>query len=338
LFAFVKYSLFITKNKQAKKEIDSDPRYKSLKASSDREELFLDYVKDPQGLISSLQESPPVKTPIESATSQIKSSETDEKLDKKARQLESLLSRQAQVQRERLLQDKANENQKARLQHSESETIFKTLLVDHVKSHSEPWIGIRRLLEKDPRFRLLEGVSDSEMALWFSNYTRQLSDKLLKSYYDLLSPLLTPTSTWEDVFPQISSHPLLVKWNKSPVELEALFTGFKKQNRELQRSELRQALRECGHVEFHIRQAVSAAAAASSKVSADEDSKKTEWDHINMSELYQVLIDKRFTEYPNVKEREDILTEYIQGLIDKVNAEKGGALDRTIAKHAGGKV
>jgi hypothetical protein len=241
------------------------------------------------------------------------------------------LSRQAQVDKERALQTRQNEDQRARLFHSESETLFQSLLIDHAVPHQASWLTVRPVLEQDPRFKSLKAVSNSDITAWFERYVTGLNEKLLRSFYDLLDPLASVNSTWTEVQPLVTSHPILLKLDKSPADLERLFTAFKRQKKERLQRDLQESLKECGHIAFHVRNAVTSCA------SSKEDTQSDPWEFISVPEIHQVLVDKRFTEYPFVEEREAILQDFIQSLIESVKAEKGGSLDRTIAKHAGGR-
>lgn len=100
--------------RKVQRDIDNDPRYKIISSSTEREDIFREYLK------------------------QLREQDRDKqaKLERKAREDASLREREETVRRERASQRRDMERARGSLRRDESVTIFKSLLVDSVRNHN----------------------------------------------------------------------------------------------------------------------------------------------------------------------------------------------------------
>ncbi|TPX39224.1 hypothetical protein SeMB42_g01273 [Synchytrium endobioticum] len=299
--------------RKIQRDIDNDPRYKAISSSTEREDVFRDYLNQLRGRDPQEQTNP----------------------DRKAREEAKLKERGEAVRRERAEQRRDVERARGSLKREESVTTFKSLLVDSVRNTNISYTEAQTLLTKDSRWQEAQ-LNDHDRERLYNEHCEELWKKRLDAFYGLLDSISDLKSTFDDVYPQIQDDPRVTRLGKGGHMLHSIFSKYLAERSKRAEDDLREALRENNFVKFHVKSAVSnsEAKAAESKQDVNESDV---WNLISLDEIKQVLKeDKRFlflSTAPDI--RDDILKVHIKNLVRQYMDEKGGARDMTIAQYAG---
>uniref|UniRef100_A0A1B6G3D6 FF domain-containing protein n=1 Tax=Cuerna arida TaxID=1464854 RepID=A0A1B6G3D6_9HEMI len=185
----------------AKKRVDSDPRYKNVDSSAVREDWFREYLKILKDERKREKErdrerrdkdrrdkgdksdrgDKEKETKVENESEQ--DAETDaeqekEKEKEKAARVEaSLREREKEVQRTLAVHLRDRDNEREQHKHDEAVQHFKALLADLVRNSELVWREAKRQLRKDHRWELAELLEREEKEKLFTEHIEQLSEK-----------------------------------------------------------------------------------------------------------------------------------------------------------------
>ncbi|NXC20277.1 TCRG1 regulator, partial [Corythaeola cristata] len=165
---------------KVKDKVETDPRYKAVDSSSQREDLFKQYIEK---IAKNLD------------------SEKEKELERQARIEASLREREREVQKARSEQTK--EIDREREQHKREEAIqnFKALLSDMVRSSDVSWSDTRRTLRKDHRWESGSLLEREEKEKLFNEHIEALTKKKREHFRQLLDE----TSAVRTVYVQTSN-------------------------------------------------------------------------------------------------------------------------------------
>ncbi|CAM1317070.1 TCERG1 (predicted), partial [Pycnogonum litorale] len=137
-----------------KKTVDTDPRYKAVDSSSQREDWF-------RGYISTLKSDSDI--------------ESNKEREKQERIETSIREREKEVQR--TLSTHLRERDKEREHHKHGEAVqhFNALLTDLVRQSDLSWKEAKRLLRKDHRWELIDSLDRDEREKLFEEHIQNLT-------------------------------------------------------------------------------------------------------------------------------------------------------------------
>lgn len=195
-----------------RENIRDDARYKAIDSSSYREDLFRTFVS---GLAP--------RAGDEAAAA--KESEDAKENEKKKRVEASIRERELEVARE--LSGHLRERDKEREQHQHAESVesYNALLADLVRSSDVSWREAKRLIKKDHRFELVDGLHQDEREELFLKHVEKLLKKKQEKFRELLEETkdISLTSEWRDVRRLIKSDPRYLKFSESDRKCEREF-------------------------------------------------------------------------------------------------------------------
>uniref|UniRef100_T1IIS2 Transcription elongation regulator 1 n=1 Tax=Strigamia maritima TaxID=126957 RepID=T1IIS2_STRMM len=216
---------------ETKKKIDSDPRYKAIDSSSQREDWFRDY-------LSKLQN--------ESDEEMAKEREKQERIEA------SLREREKEVQR--TLSTHLRERDKEREQHKRDEAVqhFSALLADLVRQSDLTWREAKRMLRKDHRWELAELLDRDEKEKLFNEHIEQLSKKKREKFRELLdeTPSVTLTSSWKEVKKLIKEDSRYTKFSSSDRKCEREFRDYIRDKLVAAKADFRELLKETKFITY----------------------------------------------------------------------------------------
>ncbi|KAJ3218151.1 transcription elongation regulator [Dinochytrium kinnereticum] len=329
--------------REARKEIENDPRYLAL-TPVDREELFYAYRK---------------KLEDEEKDDMQEDEKEKREREKKAREAASMKEREEAVRKQMAELNKETRFKRNKLMREDSETTFKALLIDTVRNHDAIWQQIRLDMEKDPRWDQCH-LPENELRRLFEEHTTHIFNRRLAAFHNLVDVIATITSTFDELSDVImrdprtqqlkgwtspSSGPYVPEGDLESNPEEAAMAPVRKLFNRRQgdrvakaKADLEEALKENKFILFHVRNAVQSAHVQAVDKGKKEAEDGDEWRLINLDEIKQVLTEnKAYNDYGVFgQERDRLVFTYVKSVIDDVRAEKGGVLDKTIAAHAGG--
>ncbi|NXT19132.1 TCRG1 regulator, partial [Syrrhaptes paradoxus] len=192
---------------KVKDKVETDPRYKAVDSSSQREDLFKQYIEK---IAKNLD------------------SEKEKELERQARIEASLREREREVQKARSEQTK--EIDREREQHKREEAIqnFKALLSDMVRSSDVSWSDTRRTLRKDHRWESGSLLEREEKEKLFNEHIEALTKKKREHFRQLLdeTSAITLTSTWKEVKKIIKEDPRCIKFSSSDRKKQREFEEY----------------------------------------------------------------------------------------------------------------
>ncbi|NWY70183.1 TCRG1 regulator, partial [Erithacus rubecula] len=192
---------------KVKDKVETDPRYKAVDSSSQREDLFKQYIEK---IAKNLD------------------SEKEKELERQARIEASLREREREVQKARSEQTK--EIDREREQHKREEAIqnFKALLSDMVRSSDVSWSDTRRSLRKDHRWESGSLLEREEKEKLFNEHIEALTKKKREHFRQLLdeTSAITLTSTWKEVKKIIKEDPRCIKFSSSDRKKQREFEEY----------------------------------------------------------------------------------------------------------------
>ncbi|XP_022091695.1 transcription elongation regulator 1-like isoform X2 [Acanthaster planci] len=191
---------------KVKDSIHHDPRYKAVHHSSQREDLFKEYINR-------------------------KSEVKDENAEKQKRVETSLREREKEVQRTRNEQQKELERERGQFKKEEAMQHFKALLTDLVRDSEMTWRDARKQLKRDHRWELASLLDKEERERLFNGHTSSLVYRKKEKFNELLNetPGVTLTSTWKEVRRLIKEDPRYTKFSSSDRKREREFSEYIKE-------------------------------------------------------------------------------------------------------------
>lgn len=257
---------------EAKKKIDSDPRYKVVESSTTREDWFREYQKvlkeerkrekekDRERKDRERRErgdkDKENKADVESeqdADSDGEEKEREREKEKEARDLEkaarveaSLREREKEVQRTLAVHLRDRDNEREQHKHDEAVQHFNALLADLVRNSELVWREAKRQLRKDHRWELAELLDRDEKEKLFMEHIEQLSKKKKEKFRELLNetPEVTLSSTWKEVRKLIKDDPRYSKFSSSEKKCEREFKDYIKDKMIAAKADIRELLQE----------------------------------------------------------------------------------------------
>ncbi|KAI8838068.1 hypothetical protein BC829DRAFT_404662, partial [Chytridium lagenaria] len=295
--------------REARKEIENDPRYVAL-APADREELFYNYRK---------------KLEDEEKVDMHEDEKEKRDRERKAREAASLKEREDAVRKQMAEVTREARGKRNRLQREDSETTYKALLIDAVV-----WQQVRIDMEK------------------IREHTAHIFSRRLAAFHNLIDEVATITTTFDEVSEEILRDPRSqqMKGWTSPMSGPYVPKATKFQilrRRRLHRSgnslkrqadrvgkakqDLEDALKENKFILFHVRNAVQSAHVQAVDKGKKEADNGEEWRLINLDEIKQVLTEnKAYNDYGVFgQERERMVFTYVKSVIDDI---RGGIMDK----------
>jgi transcription elongation regulator 1 len=144
--------------KHVKSHFRGDPAYSAVEKSSQREELYLQYLET-----------------------------LDLERIERERIQHSLREREKEVQMSRSRQEKEWDKEKDNLRKSEATGLFKSMLVDLVRRTDLTWHDGRKSMKKDPRWEGTEVLDLADREAMFRQHTKELVEKKRNAFRRLLS-------------------------------------------------------------------------------------------------------------------------------------------------------
>ncbi|KAJ3160355.1 transcription elongation regulator [Geranomyces michiganensis] len=321
--------------RRVQQDIDRDPRYRAVRSSSEREDLFRSYVKTLRG--SDERENKD-------------DSSLKREADRKAREAAALRDRQAAIRQDQVHLNREMSTHRHSLQTQDATVVFQAMLLDTVRSADAEWADIRPYLERDSNWpRCSAALDERHMQRLFAAHVAQLHEKRVAAFTAALLQTTDLTTTWEDVRPWILNDPRARKLAPPPPSdgaaddddayrerlarvVQAEFEQFQTRRLREARAGLVELLEENNFLKFYVKQAVGEARVAAIE-NKTEPKEGSEWGWIRLEEIGRVLNeDKRFIQLqPFAAERDQKVKEYVRDLILRYRAEKGGTVDRTLA-------
>ncbi|KAJ3246018.1 transcription elongation regulator [Chytriomyces hyalinus] len=299
-------------------KVERDKRFLAIPTSAQREELFRDTV---------------VKLKLEQTNDETERKE----IERKEREASSLREREEAVQKQKMELSRQLKYSQSKLVSSESENLFKTLLVDLIKSHKETWKESADFVTRDPRFNSIR-LQEYELAGLFAEHTENLFKKRLAAFHALVSERTYMTTPFEDVAIALMEEPQTIRLDCTKDELARLYQSYQKEREEKATLDLQTCLKENGFVRFHVKSAVGNCHVQAVDKGLKEAEEGAEWRLIGLDEIKAVLKDdKRYIDFECfAAERDRIVFSFVKQLIEEFRSEKGGVLDSIVARNAGG--
>ncbi|XP_065705102.1 transcription elongation regulator 1 isoform X6 [Patagioenas fasciata] len=222
---------------KVKDKVEADPRYKAVDSSSQREDLFKQYIEK---IAKNLD------------------SEKEKELERQARIEASLREREREVQKARSEQTK--EIDREREQHKREEAIqnFKALLSDMVRSSDVSWSDTRRTLRKDHRWESGSLLEREEKEKLFNEHIEALTKKKREHFRQLLdeTSAITLTSTWKEVKKIIKEDPRCIKFSSSDRKKQREFEEYIRDKYITAKADFRTLLKETKFITYRSKKLI----------------------------------------------------------------------------------
>uniref|UniRef100_A0A803V4R5 Transcription elongation regulator 1 n=1 Tax=Ficedula albicollis TaxID=59894 RepID=A0A803V4R5_FICAL len=222
---------------KVKDKVETDPRYKAVDSSSQREDLFKQYIEK---IAKNLD------------------SEKEKELERQGRIEASLREREREVQKARSEQTK--EIDREREQHKREEAIqnFKALLSDMVRSSDVSWSDTRRTLRKDHRWESGSLLEREEKEKLFNEHIEALTKKKREHFRQLLdeTSAITLTSTWKEVKKIIKEDPRCIKFSSSDRKKQREFEEYIRDKYITAKADFRTLLKETKFITYRSKKLI----------------------------------------------------------------------------------
>ncbi|XP_033632765.1 transcription elongation regulator 1-like [Asterias rubens] len=191
---------------KVKDSIHHDSRYKAVHHSSQREELFKEYINKKGDVVN-----------------------VDAERQKRVET--SLREREKEVQRTRTEQQKELDRERGQFKKEEAVQHFKALLTDLVRDSETTWRDARKQLKRDHRWELASLLDKEDRERLFTSHTSSLVYRKKEKFDELLDETkgVTLTSTWKEVRRLIKDDPRYVKFSSSDRKREREFSEYIKE-------------------------------------------------------------------------------------------------------------
>ncbi|ROT77294.1 Transcription elongation regulator 1, partial [Penaeus vannamei] len=268
-----------------KRKLDSDPRYKAVESSVQREDWFRDYMvkikeerrrsrdrsRDQGEDVEDNHKSEGEDTGSDGAEEECEDGEANEAAEEEERERqrrieESLRKREEEVQR--ALAGHLRDRDKERMQHKHDEAVhnFNALLADLVRSTDYTWKEAKKSLKKDSRWESAGALDREEKEKLFNNHVENLTKRKREKFRELLEELpdLHLASNWKDLKKELKDDPRYTKFSSSDKKCEREFREYLKDKLVAAKADFRELLKEtkcithrslkmCGEGEQHQR-------------------------------------------------------------------------------------
>ncbi|KAM3847129.1 transcription elongation regulator 1 isoform 4-T4 [Vipera latastei] len=222
---------------KVKDKVETDPRYKAVDSSSQREDLFKQYIEKIAKNVDT---------------------EKEKELERQARIEASLREREREVQKARSEQTK--EIDREREQHKREEAIqnFKALLSDMVRSSDVSWSDTRRTLRKDHRWESGSLLEREEKEKLFNEHIEALTKKKKEHFRQLLDETssITLTSTWKEVKKIIKEDPRCIKFSSSDRKKQREFEEYIRDKYITAKADFRTLLKETKFITYRSKKLI----------------------------------------------------------------------------------
>ncbi|XP_014259176.1 transcription elongation regulator 1-like isoform X1 [Cimex lectularius] len=255
---------------EVKKKLDSDPRYKAVDSSMQREDWFREFIKhlkderkrekdrkerdrERKERGGSRREEEKENKPSEKDIDEeeMKAEEEEEAkekeaLEKQARVEASLREREKEVQRTLAVHLRDRDTEREHHKHDEAVQHFNALLADLVRNCELGWREAKRQLRKDHRWELASLVGREEKESYFNLHIEQLTMKKKEKFRELLNetPECSLSSTWKEIRKIIKDDPRYSKFSSSDRKCEREFKEYIKDKLVAAKVDLRELLQE----------------------------------------------------------------------------------------------
>ncbi|UYV78992.1 TCERG1 [Cordylochernes scorpioides] len=212
-----------------KKQLHSDPRYKAVESSSQREDWFREFINKLPSYSDLTKKCP-------------QENEAAEKERERQQRVEaSLREREKEVQR--TLSTHLRERDKGRELHRHNEAVqhFNALLTDLVRNADLSWKEAKRMLRKDHRWELIESLNREEREGLFLDHIDMLNKKKKEKFRELLdeTPEIALTTPWKEVgvagLRQVGELTLDVLQARKAIKDDPRFSKFSANDRKCER-------------------------------------------------------------------------------------------------------
>ncbi|KAJ3044099.1 transcription elongation regulator [Rhizophlyctis rosea] len=312
--------------RRVKRDFERDPRYEAIKSSTEREDLFEEYLR---------------QLSKEDEQNRARADEERKARERKAREEASLRDREEQVRRERASLMREAGSRRHQLAKSDAGAMLRTLLIDFVR---DPDVRLRDVLpelERDPRYMQCGGLSALEKESIFNQHVDSLQAKRLATFHSAVDAHASLVDTFDNCKDFLLNDPRVTRILESAAiggaeGARRLFSRHQAERKHKAKDQLDEAFKESAFITFHVKQAVQNCHVQAVDKGLKEAPVGDEWRLISFEEIHEVLNeDKRWLEYQVFEEeRERALKEYLAELIKRFRNERGGTKDRTIADHA----
>ncbi|KAJ3016064.1 transcription elongation regulator [Thoreauomyces humboldtii] len=266
--------------RQTSRELEDDPRYRAVRSSSEREDLFRQYVRR-----------------LDDVSPEQKARDEAEKRDhdRKAREAAAVRDREMQARREMSHLSKEVTSHRHNLQSQDARSTFQTLLVNTVRDTAVQWSEVRPHLERDPLWARCDALDDHQKQMLFSNHLRDLHQRLVAGFHAALKKTTEVATVWEDVRGWILQDPRTLKLAADPTApgFEELvrreFETFQEERLREARRALSELLAENNFLKFHVKQAVADTRATALDEGKTDSKEGDEWGFISLAEIGEVL-------------------------------------------------
>ncbi|TRY91116.1 hypothetical protein DNTS_020408 [Danionella cerebrum] len=260
---------------KVKDKMETDPRYRAVKSSLAREELYKSYLQQLN-----------TRTEGESAADE----------EKQGRVEASLREREREVKRYRSEQSKEIDRERETHRREEAAQSFRALLTDTVKSPDVRWTDTRRSLKKDQRWASFSLLDREEKQKLFTEHIEALAKRRKEQFRLLLDETtqITLTSSWKEIKKLIKTDPRCIKFSSSDRQKQREFEDYLKDKLIAAKADFRTLLKETKLITYKSR-----------RLSRDSPQ--------HLSDIERILKnDQRFLRLECVKdERKRILQEYM---------------------------
>lgn len=225
-----------TRWSEVKDDLRDDPRYKLIESSSEKEELFHQFMS-----------THVTETGGDKDGEGVGEAEEDQReREKKERMEASLREREKEVARELSSHMREREKEQEKLKRSEAIETFTALLIDLIRSEEYSWREAKKVIKKDKRIDLCSILSREEKEKLFDQHIEGLLRKKKEKFRELLSEVkgIDLKTEWRDVRRQVKDDPRYLKFSSSDRKCEREFREYLKDRLIQAKNEFREFLRE----------------------------------------------------------------------------------------------
>lgn len=291
---------------QAKKGINTDPRYDAVGSSSLREELFNKYIK-------TLEESQPESTET-AAERKIR--------ERRERQQASLREREAAVREQQAKVSEDVDKSRKDAGREEGERLFSSLLTDAIRD-AMTWEEAKAILQQDRRFAH-PALRMGDKQRLFEGHVARLGGKRDNALHALFAKHAQLDTPFDTVYPLIVEDPIVTRLGLDARGLEERYDQWIQLRETKARAEFVELLNENKFVDFWGRMRNKEIDEDASKIK-DEEMEDEEGGKGNMVDLAQKIDlgeiktilrqDRRYRQFDHMpEEREQWLREYLEKL------------------------
>uniref|UniRef100_A0A915KH10 Transcription elongation regulator 1 n=1 Tax=Romanomermis culicivorax TaxID=13658 RepID=A0A915KH10_ROMCU len=236
-----------TKWSELKKSLDSDPRYKQVESSGQREDWFKEFTRNLPAGDSDDDEEEARKERLKDKDEQ--SQKEKEEAAQRARELEVAAELESQM--------KERDKEMERHKYAEAEENFKALLSDLVKHTEMTWKEWKRDLRKDERWQTADLLDKHEKSRLFDEHMAELERKLRIAYFQLLDEQNLPlNANWKDVRKTIKDDSRFTKFSSSDRKCEREFRDYLQNKLMAAKNEFKELLKETKIITFKSKQMI----------------------------------------------------------------------------------